>query len=127
MEAQFSDYQTGDRPRPPTWKGRAHDLFGEIADFWVWRMSAACRDYDSELFFSPDGERPAARRQRERAAKAICAECPVRTECGNFALANLEPFGVWGGLSERDRDAIWRHEQGEPAAGELVGELVATP
>lgn len=116
MDATLSEYLPGDRPRPHTWKGRSHDLDGEIADFWAWRMHAACRDYDSELFFPPDGERPAARRQRERAAKRICADCPVRPECAAFALANYEPFGVWGGLSERDRDVIWRREQAEHAA-----------
>jgi WhiB family redox-sensing transcriptional regulator len=99
------------RPRTHTWKGRTHELIGEIGDFWEWRLAAACHDHDSELFFAPEGERPMARIQRERAAKAVCSECPVRPECADFALAHYEPFGVWGGLSERDREFIWRRER----------------
>ena len=76
------------------------------ADYWHWREWAACRGMDSEVFFSPDGERGIAKRARERAAKAICATCPVREPCLAHALATREPYGVWGGMSERERAAL---------------------
>ena len=71
-------------------------------------MRAACRNTDRDLFFSPDGERGLAKRRRERAAKAVCVTCPVQDECAAYAIANREPHGVWGGLSEGERERIWR-------------------
>jgi len=70
---------------------------------WTWRRDAACRDLASSLFFGPDGERESARRQREVAAKAVCARCPVRMPCALYALATHQSHGVWGGLAEDDR------------------------
>jgi len=61
---------------------------------------------ESELFYAPDGERGATKRRRERAAKAVCAACPVRRPCLAHALASQERYGVWGGLSERERAAL---------------------
>jgi WhiB family redox-sensing transcriptional regulator len=75
--------------------------------WWGWRAHAACRSVDSELFFSAEGEGPRARSRRERRAKRVCAACPVAVPCRTYALAHREPYGVWGGLSERDRAAIW--------------------
>jgi WhiB family transcriptional regulator, redox-sensing transcriptional regulator len=88
--------------------GRAHDWDGDVGQYWSWREQARCRDLDSALFFSPDGERGPTRRRRERAAKAVCARCPVQEECAAFALANHEPYGVWGGLTETERESLWR-------------------
>jgi WhiB family transcriptional regulator, redox-sensing transcriptional regulator len=76
------------------------------AEYWHWREWAACRGMDSELFFAPDGERGIAKRTRERAAKAVCAACPVREPCLAHALASEERHGVWGGLSEKGRAAL---------------------
>jgi len=45
-------------------------------------------------------------RNRENAAKAVCASCPVINACRDHALAVQEPYGIWGGLSEDDRAAI---------------------
>jgi WhiB family redox-sensing transcriptional regulator len=80
--------------------------------FSSWRARAACRSVDGDLFFAADGERGLAKRRRERAAKAVCAGCPVRGDCAGYALANREPHGVWGGLSEGDRERIWRAMDG---------------
>jgi WhiB family redox-sensing transcriptional regulator len=56
------------------------------------------------LFFPPTfGERRDEREMRETRAKAICAECAVRTECLEFALRVREPHGIWGGLTESER------------------------
>ena len=52
-------------------------LPGPVADLWEWQLLGACRDADPTLFFHPEGERGPARRNRDAAAKAICATCPV--------------------------------------------------
>ena len=82
-------------------------LPGPNADLWDWQLDSACREVDPSLFFHPEGERGPARSGRESAAKTICAACPVLTECRSHALAVREPYGVWGGLSEDDREAIY--------------------
>ena len=67
-------------------------------------LRGACRGADCNLFFHPEGERGPARVAREAAAKAVCARCPVVDPCRAHALATREPYGVWGGMSESDRD-----------------------
>ena len=81
-----------------------------IADHWEWQYEGSCRTMPSEMFFHPDGERGPRRRNRENAAKAICASCPVIQQCRSHALAVQEPYGIWGGLSEDDRLAIIGNE-----------------
>ncbi|MDF3312003.1 WhiB family transcriptional regulator [Rhodococcus sp. T2V] len=68
-----------------------------------WQSRAACRGTDTDLFFSPDGERGHARARRERAAKQLCHDCPVLTDCRTHALTAAEAYGIWGGMSETDR------------------------
>jgi WhiB family redox-sensing transcriptional regulator len=94
------------RAGPPAAVGSA-----ELAT-WAWRLEAACGGLPSSVFYSPDGERGAARRRRERAAKAICAGCRVREPCAAYALAHGERYGVWGGLSEHERAMIWDRQGG---------------
>lgn len=65
-----------------------------------WRQRAACRGLDPELFHPGPGESPAP-------ARAVCASCPVRSECGEWALFN-QHHGIWGGLTERERRRIRR-------------------
>jgi WhiB family redox-sensing transcriptional regulator len=77
-----------------------------VADEWEWQFDGACRGMDPEMFFHPDGERGPRRRNRENAAKAVCASCPVMQLCRDHALAIQEPYGIWGGLSEDDRAEI---------------------
>ena len=77
-----------------------------VMEEWEWQYQGACRDLDPEMFFHPDGERGPRRRNRENAAKAVCASCPVIAACRAHALAVQEPYGIWGGLSEDDRAAI---------------------
>ncbi len=86
-------------------------LPGPNADFWDWQMKAACRGLDSEMFFHPEGERGTAKEVRERAAKALCATCPVIEQCRAHALRVREPFGVWGGLTESERQVIYDSEE----------------
>lgn len=81
-------------------------LPGPNADLWDWQLLAACRGVDSSLFFHPEGERGAARSARETSAKEVCMRCPVRAECAAHALAVREPYGVWGGLTEDEREEL---------------------
>jgi len=69
-----------------------------------WGSQAACLNSDPELFFpiSPSG--PAL--QQVAQAKAICARCPVRCDCLQFALATHQAHGVWGGTSEEERQLL---------------------
>jgi WhiB family redox-sensing transcriptional regulator len=90
-------------------------IAGRLAEepgFWAWRLEAACGGLPSSVFFSPDGERGAARRRRERAAKLVCAGCRVRERCADYALSHRERYGVWGGLSEHERAMIWDRQRG---------------
>ena len=83
-----------------TYPGR---LPGPILEQWDCRL-AACRHTDPAPFFPSDRDRSPRRAAREAAAKAICGRCPVRRECAAHALAAGEPHGVWGGMSEADRE-----------------------
>ncbi|MEZ5117295.1 MAG: WhiB family transcriptional regulator [Candidatus Nanopelagicales bacterium] len=86
-------------------------LPGPNADFWDWQMQAACRGEDPSLFFHPEGERGPARLARELAAKAVCASCPVMAQCAAHALRVREPYGVWGGLTEDERESLLRRRR----------------
>ena len=124
--------------------GHVDSAPGPVADLWEWQFEGACRDIGSESFYHPDGERGAARRlrdaaarsdrvrpintasrdigsepftppagargaarrPRDAAAKEVCSGCPVMTACRDHALAIREPFGVWGGLTEDERQLL---------------------
>lgn len=75
-----------------------------------WRQFAACRT-TPDLFFGPDGEKPAAREMRERQAKAICAGCPVWFPCQEFAVSHGEQHGVWSGHNEHELDRVRRNRR----------------
>jgi WhiB family redox-sensing transcriptional regulator len=87
-------------------------LPGPVADLWEWQLDGTCRASDPRLFFHPEGERGPARRDRDAAAKAVCASCPVMQHCRQHALTVREPYGVWGGLTEDDRNAVFLTERG---------------
>ncbi|WP_326740453.1 WhiB family transcriptional regulator [Streptomyces sp. NBC_01022] len=74
-----------------------------------WRMHAACREEDPDLFF-PIGSTGPALVQTED-AKAVCRSCPVRAECLRWALENGQDAGVWGGLGETERRALKRRSR----------------
>lgn len=74
---------------------------------WQWQERGACREADPTLFFHPQNERGLARSRRDKAAKAVCASCSVRIECADYAIRAREPYGVWGGLTEEDRESIY--------------------
>jgi len=78
-----------------------------------WRQRARCRGLDPELFFPGLGESTAE-------AKAVCAGCPVRMPCLDYALDTSERHGVYGGLSERERRKIRRRRLAERRAEQLT-------
>jgi WhiB family redox-sensing transcriptional regulator len=86
-------------------------LPGPNADLWDWQLRGLCRGKDSDLFFHPEGERGAARSARESAAKEVCMHCPVRIACAEHALTVREPYGVWGGLTEEEREEQYARER----------------
>ncbi|OKL46390.1 transcription factor WhiB [Boudabousia liubingyangii] len=67
----------------------------------AWQEYALCAQTDPEAFFPEKGG-------STREAKNVCALCEVRQECLEYALANDERFGIWGGLSERERRKLKR-------------------
>jgi WhiB family transcriptional regulator, redox-sensing transcriptional regulator len=67
----------------------------------TWQTRANCMGVDPDLFFP---ERGASTRE----AKEVCRGCVVREDCLEYALANGEKFGIWGGLSERERRRLRR-------------------
>jgi WhiB family redox-sensing transcriptional regulator len=79
-----------------------------LEEFWSWHMEAACREVDTTLFYSPEGERGPRKERREAAAKQICGSCKVVEVCAAYAVASREPYGTWGGLSETDRRELVR-------------------
>ena len=79
-----------------------------------WRVDAACRDTEPDLFF-PVGTTGAAIEQIS-AAKAVCMQCAARFECLEFALATNQDSGVWGGTSEEERRSIRRRRARERRA-----------
>lgn len=62
----------------------------------AWQEQALCAQTGADFFFPEPGS-------SVREAKLICGMCEMRSACLEFALANDERFGVWGGLSERER------------------------
>jgi WhiB family redox-sensing transcriptional regulator len=77
-----------------------------------WQWLAACRGEDSALFFAPNyPEGKDERVSREGRAKALCARCPVRVECLDYALRTREPHGIWGGMNEMERRLLLRNRE----------------
>ena len=72
-----------------------------------WREHAACRDADPELFFPVSDMGPGARQVTQ--AKAVCAGCPVRTRCLDYAMDNALDHGIFGGTTECERRDLTRH------------------
>jgi WhiB family redox-sensing transcriptional regulator len=69
-----------------------------------WQEDALCRGEDADLFF-PERGSPGD------SAKRVCVNCTVRLDCLEYALANSERYGIWGGLTERERTRLRRQAQ----------------
>ena len=73
----------------------------------LWQIKAACRGPQAAVFFPPTSvERKDEKEEREARAKAICATCPVRKPCLEYAIRIREPHGIWGGLNELERKQL---------------------
>jgi WhiB family redox-sensing transcriptional regulator len=71
----------------------------QVDDPLEWQERALCAQTDPEAFFPEKGG-------STREAKRVCLSCEVRVECLKYAVANDERFGIWGGLSERERRRV---------------------
>ena len=71
----------------------------EVTEELTWQERALCAQTDPEAFFPEKGG-------STREAKRVCLSCDVRVECLEYALSNDERFGIWGGLSERERRRV---------------------
>lgn len=76
-------------------------IVGEGDGAFAWQEQALCAQTDPEAFFPEKGG-------STREAKKVCLGCTVKTECLEYALAQDERFGIWGGLSERERRKLKR-------------------
>ena len=77
-----------------SWAGEDEGALG-------WQERALCAQTDPEAFFPEKGG-------STREAKRVCTGCEVRAECLEYALARDERFGIWGGMSERERRRLKR-------------------
>ncbi|NEW40393.1 WhiB family transcriptional regulator [Nocardia cyriacigeorgica] len=101
-EAGWKDHEGGERDSAPQLSlvvPGFDEMFESIEEQWQER--ALCAQTDPEAFFPEKGG-------STREAKRICMGCEVRDECLEYALAHDERFGIWGGLSERERRRLKR-------------------
>jgi len=92
------------RTATPSKKVQAIEIHGVINSDGIelsWQERALCAQTDPEAFFPEKGG-------STREAKRVCLSCDVRGECLEYALAHDERFGIWGGLSERERRRLKR-------------------
>jgi WhiB family transcriptional regulator, redox-sensing transcriptional regulator len=91
-----------------------------------WMQEGKCRELPPETFFPSDGV-------GVEIARRICADCPVKGPCLEYALYNRIEHGVWGGASERERRRIARRRRstgrlgGNPAAASPTSRVPASP
>ena len=106
----MSDYRTAAAEAAPVTYGQdvlgLADVFdagfpGTDAEDQSWQERALCAETHPEAFFPEKGG-------STREAKRICTGCEVRAECLEYALTMDERFGIWGGLSERERRRLRR-------------------
>jgi WhiB family transcriptional regulator, redox-sensing transcriptional regulator len=103
------------RKRRPARQQRAFQAWAArlIAD-GAWRLGAACRSADPDLFFPVSSTGKSLEQVAQ--AKAICARCLVQRECLAFAMRTQQFHGIWGGLTEQERDQA-----------EMTGERIVMP
>ncbi|WP_304518591.1 WhiB family transcriptional regulator [Cellulomonas sp. C5510] len=102
-EGPFPSDAGADAPRQDPALASVLPLFGAPEDDGImgWQERALCAQTDPEAFFPEKGG-------STREAKKVCSGCDVRGECLEYALAHDERFGIWGGLSERERRKLKR-------------------
>jgi WhiB family redox-sensing transcriptional regulator len=88
----------------------------------AWQSWASCSETDPEAFF-PEKGRPDTARE----AKRVCDGCPVVQECLDFAVKRDLRFGIWGGMTERERRSLHRAARREARTPPLVKVKVEVP
>ena len=88
---------------------------GESLD---WRLNAACRDTDPDLFFPVGTTGPAV--EQIDSAKQVCGACEAQQLCLEFALATNQDSGVWGGMSEDERRRLRRRWLKAQQSGRVI-------
>ncbi|ASR55030.1 WhiB family transcriptional regulator [Cellulomonas sp. CW35] len=98
-----SEFPSDAHRQAPVAASNVLSLFGTPDDDGPmgWQERALCAQTDPEAFFPEKGG-------STREAKKVCSGCDVRAECLEYALENDERFGIWGGLSERERRKLKR-------------------
>lgn len=91
----------------PARRGGPETIFGAMPGKWA--DQALCAQTDPDAFFPEKGA-------SARVAKQVCAACPVAAECLDHALATRERFGIWGGVTERNRRTLATPPPLPPAA-----------
>lgn len=92
---------------------RTEEDYADSDNPLAWQDDALCAQVDPELFFPDSGD-------STNGAKQICRDCEVRNICLRYALENGEQFGVWGGLSARERRKLMRGRSRRAAIGQIA-------
>jgi WhiB family redox-sensing transcriptional regulator len=82
-----------------------------------WRVSARCRNGDPDRLF--------VKGAKQQEARSICRGCPVLTQCLSYALDERVEFGVWGGMTERERRAMLKARPDIACWSSFLNEVVA--
>ncbi len=80
----------------------------DVVEELEWQEEAACNSYPNVVFFGEEGESELERQARERRAKAVCRQCPVLESCLEFAMETNQKYGIWGGLTDKERASLKR-------------------
>ena len=83
----------------------------------IWADQALCKSIGPDVFFdSSQGQFDATAMESAATAKRICAACPVRSECLDHAIKNDERFGIWGGMTQKERATYKKNLRKKSAA-----------
>lgn len=97
----------GQKPSGPShFESPALDIRTALGIDQNWRKLARCAEVFPDLFHPDKGG-------SSREAKRVCVNCEVRSQCLEYAIANDERYGIWGGLSERERRAEKKRREGQ--------------
>ena len=73
-----------------------------------WQEAGECRKLDNIIFFGEEGESELEKQSREAHAKSICGRCAVKEPCLEFAMETNQKYGIWGGLTDKERASLKR-------------------
>lgn len=83
-------------------------VLGNVFEVVNWKLSALCKERPDIDFFAEFDKRDATNLKE---AKKVCLACPVRDECLQYAMDNVEDSGIWGGFSSRERRILRRRSK----------------